>query len=323
MRSGRLRSTGTIGHRILVLTCEAATEQRHEYFVKEVPVSEVEIKGFWYQTWQKSSVPSDSTLSIALSGWPNPDTALEESAKVRNQLVGEAYIGLGGGNANGRFTSSGVDIIVAAINNGRFSDYQGIAFDIEEGDAGLANRFHEAFVASKKRNLKVLVTVSHAAPYGITDAQQLMAAFFADENIDYLSPQLYTQGTETQNDFIENMGVRWTDYASAKAKIIPSIVQPDLYQSAKNYFEGIGIDTKGFIQWAQTIAPSPPSPPSPPSSPSPPSPPSQNSTWEINKHYNVGEIVTYGSNKYRCLQAHDSVDPNWTPPNTPALWQPI
>ncbi|MEJ6486843.1 carbohydrate-binding protein [Nostoc punctiforme UO1] len=29
------------------------------------------------------------------------------------------------------------------------------------------------------------------------------------------------------------------------------------------------------------------------------------------------------SKQYKCLQEHDSVDPNWTPPNTPALWQPL
>ena len=210
-----------------------------------------ETKGYWKWTWQESNVPSDSTLSVAFSGWINPDTALQESAKVKNQLVGETYISLGGGNQNGHFTSGAIDSIIAAIDNGSFSGYRGIAFDIEEGDSGLTNKFQEAFAISKQRNLKVLVTVSHAAPYGIADAQQLMYAFFADGNIDYLSPQLYTSGNEAQNDFTENMGVKWTDYASAKAAFIPSVVQDNLYQSAKDYFGGRGINTRGFVQWAQ------------------------------------------------------------------------
>ncbi|MDF5731972.1 MAG: hypothetical protein PUP92_29205 [Rhizonema sp. PD38] len=130
--------------------------------------------------------------------------------------------------------------------------YKGIAFDIEECANGLANKFHEAFVAAKKNNLKVLLTVSHTAPYGAGDAKDLMKAFFADENIDYLSPQLYTSGNETDNDFTENMGVKWTDYVGAKAAIVPSIVQANMYQNAKDYFAKLRINTKGFIQWAQT-----------------------------------------------------------------------
>ncbi|MEH2365499.1 carbohydrate-binding protein [Nostoc sp.] len=286
-------------------------------------MSEIGVKGFWKWTWKEDTVPSDSTLSVAFSGWVEPDTALQESAKIKNQLVGESYISLGGGNENGRFTSSKIDTIIAAINSGKFSGYQGIAFDIEEGDTGLNSRFQEAFVASKNNNLKVLVTISHTAPYGISDAQQLMAAFFADKNIDYLSPQLYTQGTETQNDFTENMGVKWADYANTNAAIIPSIVQANLYQNAKDYFQKIGLNTKGFIQWSQTSSTPIPSPiPSPPT-PTPTPSPTSNSTWNINKHYNVGDLVTYNSKQYKCLQEHDSVDPNWTPPNTPALWQPL
>ncbi|WP_138506877.1 carbohydrate-binding protein [Nostoc sp. PA-18-2419] len=157
-----------------------------------------------------------------------------------------------------------------------------------------------------------MVTISHAAPHRINDAQQLMTAFFADKNIDYLSPQLHTQGIEAQNDFTENMGVKWADYANTNAAIIPSIVQANLYQNARDYFQKLGLNTKGFIQWSQTTSTPAPNPiPSPPSStPSLTPSPTSNSTWEINKHYNVGDLVTYNSKQYKCLQEHDSVDPN-------------
>lgn len=278
---------------------------------------ELEIKGFWDLTWEKGSAPSDSTLSIAFSGWTDPERAFRDSDMVKNQLVGEKYISLGGGNENGRFSSISIDKIIAAINSGEFSGYQGIAFDIEEGDAGLANKFHEAFVATKNNGLKVLVTISHAAPYGITDAKNLMTAFFADENIDYLSPQLYTNGNEAQNDFAENMGVKWTDYLGAKASIIPSIVQGNMYKNAKDYFMALKIHTKGFIQWSQTnLTPTPPPP-------LPPTPPLPTSSWKMNQHYNAGDIVLFEGKTYRCLQAHDSISPDWTPPNTPALWKAI
>jgi chitinase len=43
--------------------------------------------------------------------------------------------------------------------------------------------------------------------------------------------------------------------------------------------------------------------------------------WDGNFHpYAVGDIVSYGTSEYKCIQAHTS-QPDWTPPATPALWQ--
>ncbi|GIH76747.1 M28 family peptidase [Planobispora longispora] len=44
--------------------------------------------------------------------------------------------------------------------------------------------------------------------------------------------------------------------------------------------------------------------------------------WQTWKQYGVGDVVTYGGVRYRCLQAHTSL-PGWEPPNVPALWQRI
>jgi hypothetical protein len=71
----------------------------------------------------------------------------------------------------------------------------------------------------------VLVTISHAVPYGIGDGPTLMRAFFKDSNIDYMSPQLYTTGGEGANDFSATMGVQWAEYPNCKAKVVPSIVR--------------------------------------------------------------------------------------------------
>jgi hypothetical protein len=38
--------------------------------------------------------------------------------------------------------------------------------------------------------------------------------------------------------------------------------------------------------------------------------------------YKVGDVVTYGGNSYRCLQAHTS-QAAWTPVAVPALWQRV
>ncbi|MFB7873967.1 carbohydrate-binding protein [Nocardia sp. NPDC056064] len=44
------------------------------------------------------------------------------------------------------------------------------------------------------------------------------------------------------------------------------------------------------------------------------------SAWRQGATYAVGDKVTYQGVTYTCRQAHTVHDPNWTPPNTPALW---
>lgn len=45
--------------------------------------------------------------------------------------------------------------------------------------------------------------------------------------------------------------------------------------------------------------------------------------WRQGATYAVGDTVAYQGVTYRCRQAHTVHDPNWTPPNTPALWSRI
>jgi hypothetical protein len=193
----------------------------------------------------------DIYLGIAFSGEVSVSNALSESSSIYNKLPGAKYISLGGGDADGRFTASKVSAITNAINNGKFSGYSGIVYDIEEGDSGLASAFKDSFAAAKAKGLKVLVTISNSAPYGISDAGSLMRSFLSNSNIDYISPQLYESGEETSNVYATSGGVAWTEYANAKAIIIPSIVQSGLYSSAQNYFAGKGVTLGGYIQWKQ------------------------------------------------------------------------
>ncbi|TQV86851.1 hypothetical protein [Aliikangiella coralliicola] len=211
------------------------------------------IQGYWGWTWSQGQLPDDATLSIAFSGWSDPKTALSDSSNELSKLTGERYLGLGGGNKNGSFNKNVLNDILTFINQGQFDDYDGLAFDVEECDAGLESQFGQAFKAAKQRDLKVLVTVSHAAPYACDDAKELMTAFFSDGNIDYLSPQLYTTGKEKENDYTVNpsLGVDWKDYASSKAAIIPSIVKASYYQSAVDYFEQQDVNIVGYVQWEQ------------------------------------------------------------------------
>jgi hypothetical protein len=217
------------------------------------------VNGFWWWTWSSANTaPQNTNLAIAFSGWITPATAIAESAKLLSKFPnGGKYISLGGGNANGKWTAANLAQVTSAINSGQFSNagYNGIVYDIEEGDNGLAGPFRDSFAACKRRGLGVLVTVSHSAPYGVGDASALMDSFFSNANIDYLSPQLYTTGNEGSNGWEEVAGVTWSRYASAKAKIVPAIVTCGLYANAQSFLKGKGVKTDGFIQWSQTISP--------------------------------------------------------------------
>jgi hypothetical protein len=191
-------------------------------------------------------------MGIAFSGQAEVASALSDSSRVYSNLAGVKYISFGGGNQNGYLTAARLRAITEAISRGALNAYQGIAYDVEEGDGGLKDVFAESFAAAKAAGFKVLVTVSHSAPYNVPDAASLMESFFSSSNIDFISPQLYTSGQEIGNDFDISNGVTWNRYASSKAAIVPSIVKADLYNDAVSRFSQYGVAVKGFVQWART-----------------------------------------------------------------------
>ena len=78
-----------------------------------------------------------------------------------------------------------------------------------------------------------------------------MRSFFPNTDVDYISPQLYESGTEKANSYVTEAGVQWSEYANAKAAIVPSVVESSYYSSAQTYFASHGVTTKGYIQWKQ------------------------------------------------------------------------
>jgi len=212
-----------------------------------------QVRGIWYWTWSSSANMGNKNLGVAFSGWVDPDQAIAASQPIIGKLLGSKYISLGGGNANGHWTGAVLQKIASACNAGKFKGYTGIAFDIEEGDSGLSGAFRTAFTACKSKGLKILITVSHSAPYGISDASALMQSFFSNKNIDYFSPQLYTSGSEGANDYSTAGGVPWSQYKSVSGRVIPSIVGGTYYADAQKYFAKLGITTVGYVQWSQTL----------------------------------------------------------------------
>lgn len=47
------------------------------------------------------------------------------------------------------------------------------------------------------------------------------------------------------------------------------------------------------------------------------------SSWRQGATYAIGDKVNYQGATYSCRQAHTVHDPNWMPPNTPALWSRV
>lgn len=206
--------------------------------------------GYYSPVWAGSEGLANATLGIAFSGWVLPSQAVGYTGPP---LKGAQYVSLGGGNANGKFHASGLQAIVEGISDGTFKSagYDGICFDVEECDAGLAPAFAAAFAAAKEKGLRVFVTTSHSAPYGCPDGAALVEAWLADENLDFVSPQLYTSGRESEPEFTPNDQVPWSTWRGSKVKIVPSIVRASQYAAVQSWAEEQGLPALGgFLQWA-------------------------------------------------------------------------
>ncbi len=91
----------------------------------------------------------------------------------------------------------------------------------------------------------MIITTSHSAPYATdtpADAVNYVKAWVQDTNIDYISPQLYSDGTELTPDFSEtgsckDAGCTWDLYKNAFALMIPSIVDESHYQPSVDFFK--------------------------------------------------------------------------------------
>jgi hypothetical protein len=172
------------------------------------------------------------------------------------------FLSLGGGNSAGSFSAAALSAIVRDVGAVNRSLYEGVMFDVEEvvgGAAALVPAFAAAFTACKKHGLLVGVTTSHSAPYATdtpADAVAFVKAWAADGNIDLLSPQLYSTGSEGSPEFAEtssckDAGCTWSLYHGATPRFVPSIVGDEQYSAVEQYFKQQGIAVSGFFQWRQ------------------------------------------------------------------------
>ena len=204
---------------------------------------------------------------MAFTGLSNVDAAInnydEGASWCCPELQGEKYLCLGGGNGAGEFTA---DTLIEAKDDMHKivkANYTGVVFDVEiiSGSSDdLIPMFAEAFREAKLEGLKVVVTMSHSAPYNTdtpADAVSFVKAWVRDGNIDMVSPQLYTTGHEDKPLFDETWyckeaGCSWLLFRNSVPRFVPSIVNATHYPQVKSFFNDV-LDVHGFIQWEQTL----------------------------------------------------------------------
>jgi len=218
------------------------------------PTQPAKLIGYWSTTWAAVPAPKDANMGVAFSGENNPAQALSESEPHRSSLVGSKWIDAGGGNKNGRWNAQVLSQWESSIVSGALKAWAGIVFDVEECySEGLAKNFASVLRAAKAAGMETLVTVSHSAPYGCTDAFTLMQSFFSSADVDYLSPQLYTSGSEAVPDFTPNHAANWSAWTGAKGRFVPSVgcnaLKKGGYANVTQYFRKLNITTTGYLVW--------------------------------------------------------------------------
>ena len=218
------------------------------------------LTGYYSWTWNAAAttVLAKSDVSICFSGLTSVSEVLAKCQNFKAAPGSQKYLSFGGGNDDGRWTQSILASIDKATNANSFTSWSGIVYDIGEGDKGLTNAFASSFKNSKAKGLKVLVTVSYSQPYSmgtVADANALMMSFLSNTNIDFISPQLYTSGTEAQNSYtVVNGGVPWSAFAKSRAKVVPSLaIGSRDYLEALNKFRTYGVTLYGYVQWSQCM----------------------------------------------------------------------
>jgi hypothetical protein len=158
------------------------------------------MQGYYLKTWDcnAGNIPQNTNTVVYFSGWSDVENAINESnncAANTAWLNMKRYISFGGGNpSTGAMNGGNLARLVDAINQGRISNYQGICLDIEVGAGNTYGSFSQVIDAAKNRGMEVLVTTSHSAPTDVPDSESLMNSLIHNGKIDYLSPQLYSNG---------------------------------------------------------------------------------------------------------------------------------
>jgi len=189
----------------------------------------------------------------------------------------------GAGTTTDRTVLSGTVGLAASI---RSAGFDGVIFDseyveAESTSADLIEDFYGATANLSAAGLMVGITTSHSAPLGCTNcnAAEVVEGWLADPNLDWISPQLYSNGytlelVPTSDCSTESPACTWDIYENAIVPIVPSVPYAYMYDQAStnavDYFkDNYNITLQGYIQWIQEVDSTFDPGPSPSPSPSP------------------------------------------------------
>ena len=172
-------------------------------------------------------------------------------------LRGAQYLALGGGQSEATWD---VDSLSGLVDGGqelqaiKDAGFAGVCFDIEEtdGESELISAFERSFAALQRSGLGVMVTTSRSGPYRASSEEArigLVKSWIKSDDIQFLSPQLFTMGAESAPELEPSRGVRYEEYKHARAKLVPSIVSADQVDDVTKFFEAKGMRIDGFLQW--------------------------------------------------------------------------
>ena len=208
------------------------------------------LTGYWMWTWDGEgggNPPTICDIGIRFGG-ESPKLAIDTHINMVSSLTSrEKFLNLGGGLETGIWQLSDFAYINSNLSNIKSKGWTGLCFDIEVCPPSISfvNAFADCFAKCKAARLKVLVTMSHTVPYGCQtgsgQGMDLVNAWIKDHNIDYLSPQLYTEGHTLEPTDLSM-------FSNASAKIIPSIP----YDSDWSKIQNLGIIPAGYLSWLRT-----------------------------------------------------------------------
>ena len=198
------------------------------------------------------AAPVNPDIGIAFSGWAEVYQALS-SGPLAESLHGRKYLSVGGSNVNGVMNAATFKAMEENLDYVKDAGFIGICFDIEstQDENHYIPAMEAAFAAVKAKDLKVMVTTSHSAPIKSHAAARVVDAWIKSDNIDILSPQLYSTGKEKQVQTVASNGVSWDHWKGAKATIVPSIVDGSHWAKTLQFFQNQGIPVGGYLQWAE------------------------------------------------------------------------
>ena len=193
----------------------------------------------------------------AFTGWGRPKEVMEYSGTKWPGL--KSYLTIFGSGESGMVTDEALKAFTNDVLEDIAAKWDGIVINAENGRNVTIDGFRSFFTRAKHSGVSVIgVTTSHMAPYDFPNVTYnghqgvtAWSEYFCNEpNIDFFSPQLYSQGDDFDPTFLAGSAQRQQHMLqNAKCRIIPSVPRPEHYAALTTHPQWSGIDLTGYIVW--------------------------------------------------------------------------